>query len=47
MKKLLRREKKEMRRKTLEKIREHGEPVANYSGQTWVKEKGREGAYQD
>ena len=48
VKKLLRREKKKMRRKTLRKIREQGgELIVNYSDQTWIKEKGREGAYQD
>ena len=46
VKKLLRRE-KELRRKTLKKIRERGELVVNYSGLTWVREKGREGTYQD
>ena len=47
MKKLLRREKKEMMRKTLKKIENRGEPAVNYSGQIWLEEKGREGAYQD
>ena len=41
--KLLRKEKKEMRRKTLEKLGNRGELVVNYSGQTWLKEKEREG----
>ena len=47
VKKLLRKEKKEMRRKSLKKLWNSGELVVNYSGQTWVKEKGKEGAYQD
>ena len=45
--KLLRKEKKEMRRKSLKKLGNRGELVVSYSGQTWLKEKGREGAYQD
>ena len=36
-----------MRRKTLTKLENGGKLVINYSGQTGLKEKGREGAYQD
>ena len=46
VKKLLRKV-KEMRRKTLKKVGNRRELVVKYSGQTWLKEKEREGGYQD